>query len=102
MNFTKCAMTGCGKQPTHTVVLSIPGGIAEGGNELSKGPLEDAATFPACQDHVDHITKIFYGAAHALSGTVTASSGTEASSGLAGATTAYGADPSGAGSTNTF
>jgi hypothetical protein len=29
--------------------------------------------FPACADHAAHIAKVFYGAAHALSGTVTAS-----------------------------
>jgi hypothetical protein len=70
----KCTMTGCGKPVTHLVTLSLPHDVAGPGGEVNKGALADAARFPACTDHADHIAKVFYGAAHALSGTVTASS----------------------------
>jgi hypothetical protein len=69
----KCLMTGCGKPVTQRVTLALPGDVAGPGGEMNKGALTDAAIFPACADHADHIAKVFYGAAHALSGTVTAS-----------------------------
>ena len=69
----KCTMTGCGKPVTHAVVLSIPDDVAGPGGEMNKGSLADVASFPACTDHVDHVAKVFYGAAYAFSGTVTAS-----------------------------
>lgn len=71
MAFSKCAMTGCGKPVTQQVVLALPIDVAGPGGAINKGALEDAATFPACDDHVDHVAKVFYGAAYALSGTVT-------------------------------
>lgn len=70
----KCTMTGCGKPVTHAVTLSVPGDVAGPGGEMNKGALTDLARFPACADHADHIAKVFYGAAYALSGTVTAAS----------------------------
>ena len=70
---TKCTMTGCGKTVTHLVSLAVPGDVAEPGGIVNKGALTDVARFPTCADHVDHIAKVFYGAAYALSGTVTAS-----------------------------
>ena len=70
---SKCTMTGCGKPVTHVVTLSLPYDVASPGGEMNKGALADAARFPTCADHADHITKVFYGAAYALSGTVTAS-----------------------------
>jgi hypothetical protein len=69
----KCTMTGCGKPVTHRVTISIPQDVAGPGGEMNKGALADVARFPACADHADHIAKVFYGAAYALSGTVTAS-----------------------------
>ena len=69
----KCTMTGCGKPVSHRVTLSIPYDVAGPGGEINKGALADAARFPACADHADHIAKGFSGAAYALSGTVTAS-----------------------------
>lgn len=69
----KCAMTGCGKPVTHRVTLSLPEDVADAGGEMNKGALVDMARFPACADHAEHLVKVFYGAAHALSGTVTAS-----------------------------
>jgi len=74
MPLDKCTMTGCGKGPTQVVVLSLPVDIADPGGAMDKGALADAARFPACDDHVDHIAKVFYGSAYALSGTVTAAS----------------------------
>lgn len=70
----KCAMTGCGKPVTHRVTISLPDDVADPGGEMNKGALTDMARFPACSDHAEHLAKVFYGAAHALSGTVTASS----------------------------
>jgi hypothetical protein len=72
MPFEKCTMTGCGNAPTHVVVVSLPVDVAGPGGAMDKGALGDAARFPACGDHVDHVVKVFYGAAYALSGTVTA------------------------------
>ena len=69
----KCTMTGCGKPVAFTVTMSVPGDIADEAGAVNKGALTDIAAFPACADHVDHIAKVFYGAAYALSGTVTAS-----------------------------
>ncbi len=69
----KCTMTGCGKPVAFDVTLAVPGDVAAPGGEVNKGALSDLARFPACADHVDHIAKVFYGAAYALSGTVTAS-----------------------------
>ena len=69
----KCAMTGCGKPVTHRVTISLPYANAGPGGEMNKGALTDMARFAACADHADHLTKVFYGAAYALSGTVTAS-----------------------------
>ena len=69
----KCTMTGCGKPATHRVTLSLPIDVADAGGKMNKGAVADAARFPACADHADHIAKVFYGAAYALSGTVTAS-----------------------------
>jgi hypothetical protein len=69
----KCTMTGCGKPVAFRVALSVPGDVAEPGGAINKGALVDIARFAACADHVDHIAKVFYGAAYALSGTVTAS-----------------------------
>jgi hypothetical protein len=70
---SKCTMTGCGKAVTHRVSLALPYDVALPGGEMNKGALADAVLFPACADHADHIAKVFYGAAHALSGAVTAS-----------------------------
>ena len=70
---TKCTMTGCGKPVTHRVTIALPYDVASPGGEMNKGALADAARFPTCADHADHIAKVFYGAAYALSGTVTAS-----------------------------
>ena len=69
----KCTMTGCGKPVTHRVTLSLPIDVADASGEMNKGALADAARFPACADHADHIAKVFYGAVYALSGTVSAS-----------------------------
>jgi len=69
----KCTMTGCGKPVTHRVALSLPVDVAGPGGEINKGALADAARFPACADHAEHLANVFYGAAYALSGTVTAS-----------------------------
>ena len=69
----KCTMTGCGKPVTHRVTLSLPVDVADPRGVINKGAVADAARFPACADHADHIAKVFYGAAYALSGTVTAS-----------------------------
>lgn len=69
----KCAMTGCGKPVTHRVTISLPDDVADPGGAMNKGALADMARFPACSDHADHLAKVFYGAAHALSGTVTRS-----------------------------
>ena len=69
----KCTMTGCGHVVTHRVTLSLPVDVADPTGSINKGALADAARFPACADHADHIAKVFYGAAYALSGTVTAS-----------------------------
>jgi len=71
----KCAMTGCGKPVTHRVTISVPDDVAGPDGRMDKGALMDLARFPACADHAEHLAKVFYGAAHALSGTVTASSG---------------------------
>ncbi len=68
----KCTMTGCGKPVTHRVTLSVPIDVAGPRGEINKGALADAARFPACADHAEHVAKVFYGAAYALSGTVTA------------------------------
>lgn len=73
MTLQKCTMTGCGRPVTHHVVLSVPSAVAEVGGAMNKADLEDAAVFPACPEHVDHVAKVFYGAAYALEGTVTAS-----------------------------
>lgn len=70
---TKCTMTGCGKPVTQTVAISVPYDVAGPGGEMNKGAVADAARFPACADHAEHIAKVFYGAAYALSGTVTTS-----------------------------
>jgi len=69
----KCTMTGCGKPVEFTVALSVPADVAGPDGAINKGALTDIARFPACGDHVDHVAKVFYGAAYALSGTVTAS-----------------------------
>lgn len=70
---SKCTMTGCGKPVTHRVTLALPHDVASPAGEMNKGALADAALFPTCADHAQHIAKVFYGAAHALSGAVTAS-----------------------------
>jgi hypothetical protein len=70
---TKCTMTGCGNRVTQTVALSLPYDVAGPNGEMNKGAVADAARFPACADHAEHIAKVFYGAAYALSGTVTSS-----------------------------
>ena len=75
---TKCTMTGCGKPVTRTVALSLPYDVADPDGAMNKGAVADAARFPACDDHADHIAKVFYGAAYALSGTVTTSDATHA------------------------
>jgi hypothetical protein len=71
----KCTMTGCGKPVSRAVTLSIPSAVADAGGDvtMNKGALADVASFPACGDHADHVAKVFYGAAYALSGTVTTS-----------------------------
>ncbi len=70
MTDTKCTMTGCGIPPTQTVVLAARGVVADDG-VMNTGALTDIAMFPACGEHVDHIAKVFYGAAYALGGVVT-------------------------------
>jgi len=69
----KCTMKGCGKPIAYHVVLSVPSDIAGPGGAMNEAALADAAVLPACADHVDHVAKVFYGAAYALEGTVTAS-----------------------------
>lgn len=69
----KCAMTGCGKPVTHRVTIALPYDVADAAGVMNMGALTDMARFPACTDHADHLAKVFYGAAYALSGTVTAS-----------------------------
>ena len=73
LNDTKCSMTGCGKPVTHRVTISLPYDVAGPSGEMNKGAVADAARFPVCADHADHIAKVFYSAAYALSGTVTTS-----------------------------
>ena len=70
---TKCTMTGCGQRVTQRVTLSLPYDVAGPDGAINKAALADAARFAACDDHAEHIVKVFYGAAYALSGTVTAS-----------------------------
>jgi hypothetical protein len=70
----KCTMKGCGKPVAYHVALAVPSDVAEPGGAMDHAALTDAAVFPACADHVDHVAKVFYGAAYALEGTVTASS----------------------------
>jgi hypothetical protein len=77
---SKCTMTGCGNQPEYRVVLALPSDVAGPGGEMDKGSLVDAAVFPACESHVDHIAKVFYSAAYALNGTVTTDQGESVSS----------------------
>jgi len=70
----KCTMKGCGKPVTYHVVLSVPSDVAAPGGAMDEAAVMDAAVFPACIDHVNHVTNVFYGAAYALDGMITASS----------------------------
>jgi hypothetical protein len=72
-NEWKCSMTGCGKPVTRRITLALPNDVAGPGGEMNRGALADAARFPACADHADHVAKVFYGAAYALSGTISVS-----------------------------
>ncbi len=63
-------MTGCGAAPTRGVTIAVPGDVADAG-AVDKGALSDLAVLPACDEHAEHVAKLFYAAAYALDGTVT-------------------------------